>query len=245
MRLRRSLNALVVCLFIAACDERQMALPSSAEIESVGILAVQAKKPTAIAQLARWANDGMPVAQRELALAYAANTETWQQAVQWFEQAATGGDRDAQFELANAFVSGKLGLKQDYARAWVLFEKASAQGDGKASFMLARMSRHGWGVERSAEQSVRWLQNASQQKNAQAMYELSVAYAQGDGVPRNQMQSRYWLSMSAEYDYKIAMHAMALELDGLGGKDSPFSQRSSQLMKEASDHRLMRWNTNL
>ncbi len=245
MSLRRSLNAIVVCLVIAACDDQLTVLPSSAEIESVGILAIQAKKPTAIAQLARWAHDGMPVAQRELALAYAANAETWQHAVPWFEQAAAGGDRDAQFELANAFVSGKLGLKQDYAQAWALYEKAAVQGDGKASFMLARMARHGWGVAQSAEQSVRWLQEASQQKNAQAMYELSVAYAQGDGVPPNQMQSRHWLSMSAEYDYKIAMHAMALELDGLGGKDSPFSQRSSQLMKEASDHRLMRWNTNL
>jgi hypothetical protein len=51
--------------------------------------------------------------------------------------------------------------------------------------------------------------------------------------------------MSAEYDYKIAMQALALELDGLGGYDSPFSQRSRQLLKEANDHRLMRWNTSL
>jgi TPR repeat protein len=245
MRLRSSLHAIVICLVIAACDDQLAVLPSSAEIESVGILAVQAKKPAAIAQLTRWAQDGLPVAQRELALAYAANIENWAQAVQWLQKAAAVGDREAQFELANALLSAKLGLKQDYVQAWALYEKAAAQGVGKASFMLARMARHGWGAPQSAEQSVHWLQEASRQKNAQAMYELSVAYAQGDGIPRNQMQSRYWLTMSAEYDYKIAMHALALELDGLGGKDSPFSQRSSQLMKEASDHRLMRWNTNL
>jgi len=34
-------------------------------------------------------------------------------------------------------------------------------------------------------------------------------------------------------------------LEGQGGKDSTSSQRSKLLMKEASDHRLMNWNTNL
>jgi TPR repeat protein len=74
---------------------------------------------------------------------------------------------------------------------------------------------------------------------------LSVAYAQGDGLPRDKEKSRYWLTMSADYDYKIAMQALALELDGVGGQDSSASQRSKLLMKEASDHRLMNWNTSL
>jgi hypothetical protein len=53
--------------------------------------------------------------------------------------------------------------------------------------------------------------------------------------------------MSADYNYTIAMPALALalKLDGVGGQDSSTSQRSKLLMKEASDHQLMNWNTNL
>jgi TPR repeat protein len=245
MRMVQSLCVVSICMVFAACDTQRAALPTNAEIESVGILALQARKPSATAQLIRWANEGLPVAQRELGLTYMASSVDWPLAFSWLSRAAEGGDSQAQFTLADAYMSAKLGLKQDYSLAWALYGKAAAQGDGKASFMLARMARHGWGVPQDAEISVHWLQESSRQKNAQAMYELSVAYALGDGLPRNQMQSRYWLAMSAEYDYKIAMQALALELDGLGGPNSPFSERSHQLLKEASDHRLMRWNTNL
>jgi len=245
MGLRAALSATCLCWALAACDDHQTALLTNAEIESVGILAIQAKKPAAIAQLAQWARDGHGVAQRELALAYSANPQLWSQAVQWFQKAADGGDREAQFELANAYLYAKLGLLQDYSQAWILYEKAAIQGEGKASFMLARMARHGWGMEPSAQTSAHWLIESSRQENAQAMYELSVAYAQGDGLPRDKEKSRYWLTMSAEYDYKIAMQALALELDGVGGQDSSASQRSKLLMKEASDHRLMNWNTSL
>ena len=245
MRLKTYWYAVCMCLVFVGCESQHTALPSSAEIESVGILAIQARKPAAVSQLARWAKDGHLVAQRELALAYSLNSDNWSQAVHWFQSAAEGGDREAQFELANAYLYAKLGLRQDYPKAWAFYEKAALQGEGKASFMLARMARHGWGVSESAEQSAHWLMESSRQENAQAMYELSVAYAQGDGLPRDTVQSRYWLNMSADYEYKIAMQALALELEGQGGKDSKSSQRSKLLIKEASDHRLMNWNTNL
>ena len=230
---------------LGGCEHEQPPLLTSAEIESVGVLAIQAKKPAAIGQLERWAQEGHCVAQRELALAYSSSASRWPEAVLWFQKAAQGGDREAQFELASAYLNAKLGLLQDYTQAWALYEKASLQGDGKASFMLARMARHGWGVMPSAEQSAHWLQKASEQENAQAMYELSVVYAQGDGLPRDPKKSQYWLNLSADYDYKIAMQALALQLDGLGGKDSTASEHSRLLLKEASDHRLMNWNTNL
>jgi uncharacterized protein len=230
---------------LSACEPQPRVHLTSAEIESIGILASQANKKSAINQLERWANDGLPVAQRELALAYASRTERRAQAVQWLQKAATAGDAQAQFELAKALHEGKMGFAQDWAQAWKWFELAAKQGDGKASFMLARMAAHGQGLPRDPELSVKWLQEGSRQRNAQAMYQLSVAYANGDGIPRNMMQARYWLNMSAEHDYNVAVQALAMELDGLGGQDSPFAERSRQLFKEASDHRLMRWNTHL
>lgn len=249
--LKRSLRALSLAAVLGCacvllgCSPANTAPPTSAEIESVGILAFQGGKASALAQLKRWAQAGLPVAQRELGLTYSKRIETWQQATHWLQHASAAGDAEAQFTLGNAFLMGQLGLAVDQAQAWTWFERAAKQGDGKSSFMLARMASHGQGVPQDEELSVRWLQEASKQENAQAMYQLSVAYANGSGVPRNVMQARYWLNMSAEHDYSIAVQALAMELDGLGGNLSPFAERSRNLFKEAKDHRLMRWNTHL
>ncbi len=232
---------------LGACAPAEQLPSSIAQIESVGIVAVQAHKQSAIDQLLRWAELGHPVAQRELALVYVkypdmGNPNT---AAAWLQKAALAGDLEAQIALAQAFHGGTLGLKLDDAQACIWFEAAAQQGDGRASFMLARMASHGQGTPQSLERSVHWLQVAAQQKNAQAMYQLSVAYREGEGIAQNTMQARYWLNMSAEYDYNIAIQALAMELDGLGGDSSPFAERSRNLFKEASDHRLMRWNTHL
>ena len=222
-------------------------LPTSAAIESVGILALQGQQRSAIAQLEQWATRGRPVAQRELGLFYASqqSTENHEIGAAWLRRAAELGDAAAQFTLADALLEGRLGLAQDRPQAWQWFERAAQQNDGRASFMLARMASHGQGVMQDETLATHWLQKASQQRNAQAMYQLSVAYASGQGIPQNLMQARYWLTMSAEHDYSIAVQALAMELDGLGGPDSPYAERSRQLFKEASDHRLMHWNTHL
>jgi TPR repeat protein len=230
---------------ISACSPTSEAIPSSAQIESVGILAYQANQRSAIEQLRRWAKNGQPVAARELGLTYAKHVQTYPEAVQWLEMASVAGDSQAQFALAKANYESQLGLAKNFAKAWKWFELSANQGDGKASFMLARMASHGEGVPKDEDLAVQWLQTASKQKNAQAMYQLSVAYSSGNGIARNVMMGRYWLNLSAEYDYSIAIQALAMELDGLGGVNSPFAERSRQLFKEASDHRLMRWNTHL
>jgi hypothetical protein len=243
--LRRFANAAVLggaCILVA-CSLTESVPPTNAEIESVGILAIQGGKHSAVVQLTRWADAGLPVAQRELGLNFIQRAETWPQAVQLLTKSALAGDAEAQFVLANAFLAGQYGLAVDHLSAWTWLERAARQGDGKASFMLARMASHGQGVTADEVVSVQWLQEASKQKNAQAMYQLSVAYATGNGIHRNAMQARYWLNLSAEYDYSIAVQALALELDGLGGSQSPFAERSRNLLKEAKDHRLMRWNT--
>ena len=241
----------VYCLTVSllgACAPAEQLPTSSADIESVGILALQANKQSAVDQLLKWADLGYPVAQRELGLVYARYPETANpqaSAAVWLQKAAVAGDREAQTVLAQAFHGGTLGLKRDDIQAWKWFTAASLQGDGQASFMLARMVSHGQGTVQDMGQSAHWLQIAAKQKNAQAMYQLSVAYRNGDGIPQNAMLARYWLNMSAEHDYNIAIQALAMELDGLGGENSPYAERSRHLFKEASDHRLMRWNTHL
>lgn len=237
----------IACLsgaaLIAGCSLVTDPTPTRAEVESMGMLALQARAPAAFKKLDHWAAQGMPVAQRELGLAYAREPQRHTEAARWLQEAAKLGDQEAQFEWAQALHAGALGQPQNDLQAWQLYEQAALQGNGKASFMLARLASHGQGHSKDLALAVHWLQEASRQKNAQAMYQLSVSYANGEGTPPNAYLARYWLNMSAENDYSIAVQALAMELKGLGGETSPFAQRSRTLFKEASDHRLMRWNT--
>jgi hypothetical protein len=228
---------------LAACSWMDGPPPVPTEIESIGMLALHGQRLDAVRKLKHWADSGSAVAQRELGLFYASAPNGQAEAVKLLTKAAEGGDMQAQYHVGKALQEGKLGLKPDYPQAWKWLEASAKQGLGKASYLLARMAKYGQGVPLSLELSVHWLQEGSKQRDPQAMYLLSNAYASGEGISRNMMLARYWLTMSAESDYNVAIQALAMELDGLGGTESPFAQRSRQLFKEAKDHRLMRWNT--
>ena len=114
------LSLLALCVALCGCGQALSQPPTSAQIESVGILAYQAKKQSAVEQLEVWANKGLPVAQRELALAYGhLDAEHNTLAVQWLQKAAQAGDAQAQFELAQAWHDGKWGLSAEIGRAHV------------------------------------------------------------------------------------------------------------------------------
>jgi hypothetical protein len=202
--------------------------------------ALQAKDAASVEQLNRWAERGLAIAQRELALVYSAQATTHAQAVRWLSQAANGGDAQAQFMLGKAYHEGHLGLAQDYGRAWSLFLSAAKTND-QASFMLSRMSKFGQGVAKDMKECVRWLQVSSDQGNGQAMYLLSTAYANGDGVEKDPKSARHWLEESAEKHFPVALQALALEMELTGETDAHHGLDAQHLMKEAADHRTMPW----
>ena len=229
----------VLVLAVVGC-EAYSAPPSSAEIESVGMRALQAKDAASIGQLTLWAERGQVIAQRELALVYSAQVTTQAQAVHWLNQASTGGDARAQFMLGKAYHEGQLGLAQDYAKAWSFFLRA-AKTDDQASFMLSRMAKFGQGVAKDMKVCVDWLKVSSDQGNGQAMYLLSTAYANGDGVDKNPRLARHWLEESAEKHFPVALQALALEMELTGETDAHHGLDAQHMMKEAADHRTMPW----
>ncbi|MCH8620604.1 tetratricopeptide repeat protein [Undibacterium sp. TS12] len=232
------------CISLLACARAPAPtpVPTMAEIESAGIQAVHAQHPTALLALQKWATAGYPVAQRELAFAYATKPETHTQTRTWLEKAAKGGDTEAQFQLAEAYYKGRWGLKSDYQQAYNWYEIAANNKEGRASFMLARMSKYGQGTSQDLATSVRWLKTASEQGNAQAMFLLSNAYAAGEGTDKNPALARKWLEESAELEYPVAIQALAMELETGSQHVEKDAVKARHLIKEASDERLMRWN---
>ena len=115
---------------LSACQPSPPVPATSAAIESVGMLALQAHDAKATSLLTDWAAQGSPVAQRELAQVLADRPETLAQALPWLEKAAASDDATAQFTLAQALYDGKLGQSKDDTKAWQWFEKAATQGNG-------------------------------------------------------------------------------------------------------------------
>nr|WP_295771716.1 tetratricopeptide repeat protein [Rhodoferax sp.] len=229
----------LLILAMAGCDVFSVP-PTSAEIESVGMRALQAQDAGSLDQLNHWAKSGLTIAQRELALVYSTQVRTRREAVHWLNEASRAGDAQAQFMLGKAYHEGQLGLAQDYARAWSLFLSAAKTSD-QASFMLSRMAKFGQGVPRDMKECVHWLQVSSDQGNGQAMYLLSTAYANGDGVDKDPKLARHWLEESAEKHFPVALQALALEMELTRETDAHHGLDAQHMMKEASDHRTMPW----
>lgn len=240
-KLKISAGILLIC-GLGACTPA----PTTAEVESAGIQALHAQLPSAISSLQKWANVGNVVAQRELGLAYAIKPEQQALALHWLELAASNhkgnGDAEAQFQLAEAYYKGRLGLAKNEQQAWKWYEAAANKRYGKASFMLARMAKYGQGVSQDLAVSVNWLMKASAQGNAQAMFLLSNAYAAGEGIKQDQALARKWLEESAELEYPVAIQALAMELESGSQHVEKDTLKARHLIKEASDERLMRWN---
>ncbi|MDE2431009.1 MAG: sel1 repeat family protein [Burkholderiales bacterium] len=232
--------ACLTALILSACAQSYTLTPTSAEIESAGMLALHGKQSAAIKKLTFWAEHHMPTAQRELGLAYITMPDKLNAGIDWLNKAASAGDEEAQFQLAEAAYKGQLGFTQDYRQAWKWYEAAARQNNAKASFMLARMCKYGEGRAKNLNESIAWLKKSSEQGNAQAMFLLSNAYAAGEGVRQDASEARKWLELAAEGDFPVAIQALAIELQGQ--TSAGHDLRARHLIKEASDERLMRWN---
>ncbi len=229
-------------LLATACAEQAKAPPTAAQIESLAIQADQGRQQKAESQLRLWAEQGMPVAQRELALMLQRAPEGYADARKWFEQAGAAGDGEAAFSLGEAYYSARLGLARDAAAAWKWYSQAAQHGDDKAALMLSRMAKYGDGVPQDLALSVKWLKFASEQGNAQAMFLLSNAYLAGDGVQRDQHSARIWLEKSAQGDFPVAIQALAMATEGGDLQLQKDPDRARHLLKEATEERRMHWN---
>ncbi|WP_394780561.1 tetratricopeptide repeat protein [Undibacterium sp.] len=245
MMFQRKRNWIVICasaLLAAACAEQANVPPTSAEIESVAIQANQGQQQKAARQLQQWAGQGLPVAQRELALMLQTTPAGYAEARQWFEKAGTAGDGEAAYAMGDAYYYARLGLTRNAVTAWKWYGQAAQKGDDRAALMLSRMAKYGDGVPQDLALSVKWLKSASEQGNAQAMFLLSNAYLSGDGVEHDEAKARTWLEKSAQGDFPVAIQALALatESGDLELKKDP--DRARHLLKEATEERRMHWN---
>jgi TPR repeat protein len=223
----RLASALLVFL-LAGCGRA----PLPAEIEGTAMDAAQRGDEAAEQRLQAWAADGMPVAERELALLYRRRHRD-DDARALFQRAARQGDAEAAFQLAEL----ERDKGADKARAAQWYRQAAQQGHAKAALGLALLLKNGDGIPVDKAAAAHWLDVAAQAGDAHAMFLLSNAYADGDGVPADPRRARELLERAADREYPAALQGLALVKqtgDGLTPKDAA---EADQLLKEAAEHR--------
>ena len=199
--------------------------------------AAQSADPAAEQRLRNWANEGLPVAQRELALLYRGRPAKAQEARQMFEYAAGKGDAEAAFQLAELERA-----RGQSAKAVPWYTQAAEREHAKAALMLALVLRNGEAGTHDDAGAAKWLALSAELGNAHAMFLLSNVYDEGRGVPRDPAASRKLLEEAAEHEYPPALQELAMVAQA-GDTFTPRDElRAGHLMKEATEHRRNNWN---
>jgi TPR repeat protein len=231
----RALIPLLASALLFGC-QLQQEKPTSAQIEVIGMKAKQEADPHAERKLMAWAEQHMPVAQRELAILYQSRPRQRDDALKWFEQAARGGDTEAAFQLGEMLRVGVPGVRAAPAAAAPWYASAAQHRHAKAALALGLLYKNGNGVPRDEAQAAHWLAQAAGLGSAHAMFLLSNIYDQGLGVPQDRAQGRRMLEEAAEHEYPPALQELAMTVQ----QNDPL--RAGHLMKEASEHRRNNWN---
>ncbi len=111
---------------------------------------------------------------------------------------ASGGDADAQVELARRYYYGD-GTAQDYEKSIYWFEEAAKNGSHLAQEALARRYYHGGrGVPQNYTKAFQYAQLAASGGRIGAMSMLGVMYCTGKGVTKNEPVCVQWYKKAAE-----------------------------------------------
>ncbi len=103
---------------------------------------------------------------------------------------AQRGDAISQWAVAQAYLSGKYGVKTDQAEAFKWASKAADGGIADAGLSVAHAYQSGEGTKADPAQANDWLLKAANGGNAPAAFELGQLYDKGQGgVTRDQAKA--------------------------------------------------------
>ena len=108
-------SILVLVGALIACQAQEDAIPSPTVIEAAAMQLGPQGQTVAERRLQEWADQGSPVAQRELALRYLSNPAKRREAMQLFERAANAGDAQAAVGLVGMYHSNNAAIQGDSA----------------------------------------------------------------------------------------------------------------------------------
>jgi len=129
-----------------------------------------------IEQLRPWVEKGKAWAQNMLGQRYDTGVgvdQSYQQAKELYELAASQGNASAQYNLAIMYEDGQ-GVEQSYERAAEYYEAAARQGEADAQCNLGVLYYSGQGVEQSNESARDWWMKSAEQGYERAIKGLQM-----------------------------------------------------------------------
>ena len=140
-----------------------------------------------------------------------------QQAVAWYQKAASQGNASGQNNLGWMLTNG-LGIARDDAGALRQFKLAARKGNAFAMDNLGWMAEEGRGQPVDAAEAQRWYRLAEARGNAPARNHLALLYARGKGVPRDDAAAVSDFRAAALQGLAPARHNLGyMVANGLGG----------------------------
>jgi hypothetical protein len=114
---------------------------------------------------------------------------------------AKDGDAEAQYQLANAYLSGS-GVSKDLKQGVEWLQKAAKQEHAAAQTALWVMYREGFPPEipKDPKQGLKWLQKSAEHGYATAEYNLGLLYENGNvatGIALNSHEAAAWFRKAA------------------------------------------------
>ena len=154
------------------------------------------------ADLLERAKNGESLAQRDLGKFYADHGQL-RDAVQWYWEAASQGDAEAQRILGLAYLFGQ-GVVRDMEEAgnWLLL--SAMQNDAIAQRELGKIFGDQWRFEESND----WLLKAALQGDAEAQRMLGMRYTIGQGVESDRQEAVKWFHQAANQGDALAQREL-------------------------------------
>lgn len=159
-----------------------------------------------------FAHQGNPDAQTKLGWRYSTATGVGgyrhhQEAVYWYKKAAEQGYAKSQYNLGNAYKSGR-GIKRNYDKAAYWLSLAVEQNQPNAKSALATLYLRGQGIERSYSKALDLYKEAVADGISYANNNLGYMYEKGEGVPISTEKAIEYYKKAAVDNNKYAIKAL-------------------------------------
>ncbi len=124
-------------------------------------------------------------------------------AAAFYEQAAQGGDAQAQFLVA------RQSERTDPSHATAMYQAAASSGYEPAYALIAARLYEGIGTARNFEAAATWSRRAGEAGDLPSLVRLGEMYLQGQGVTRSESDAVEWYRRAADGGHREAQYQMA------------------------------------
>src|SRR5204863_527688 len=114
-----------------------------------------------------------------------------QNALGFYQKAASLGNIVAQIDLANMYIDGK-GVDKNYNKAFELSKKLAEKEFSRGIYMLGHCYYYGIGISVNKLRAIELYQNAANLGSSIAQCKLASIYKSGKGIVRDVDQAIYW-----------------------------------------------------